>query len=137
VAAKNKTEPPLPAVLRSVLEAGPEDEQQTLDRILTAGIDQGWFLRASEDKLVIPSPAESQHLHRLAAKREAVRPTAQDPWATGSPPARAIPGTGSGWVVLTQRCDLIRSYRLEPLVEVARATLLDGSDSASSRTGCS
>jgi hypothetical protein len=117
-----------------VLEAGVEEERQTLDRILAAGIDQGWFLRAGEDELVIPSPAEAEHLHRLAAQREPVHPTAQDPWATGSPPVQAILGTGSGWVVLTQRCDLIRSYRLEPLVEVARATLLNGSPAAAAKS---
>jgi hypothetical protein len=134
VTPNDETEVSLPPALRAVLEAGVEEEQRTLDRILAAGIDQGWFLRAGEDELVIPSPAEAEHLHRLAAQREPVHPAEQDPWATRPPPAEAIPGTESGWVVLTQRCDLIRNYRLEPLVEVARATLLDGATAAAAKS---
>jgi hypothetical protein len=32
-----------------------------------------------------------------------------------------IDGDEPGWVVLTQRCDLVRAYQIEPLVELARA----------------
>jgi hypothetical protein len=82
---------------------------------------------------VDPSPLETGRFYDTLAQRDEVRLEVADPWATGAPPVQSISGLEPGWVVLTQRCDLVRSYATEPLVEMARAAPLAGMAAASAK----
>jgi len=92
-----------------------------LDRILVSGIDQGSFLRPSQHQLAVLDDERLERLLEEASSRPSCRPSIDDPFAGQELPVAAIDGDEPGWVVLTQRCDLIRDYRVEPLVELARA----------------
>jgi hypothetical protein len=123
----------LDPLLAAVTAATPAEEQRTLGSILESGLDQGWFLRPSDDLLLNPTPAELVRFYNVVSARDIVRPTCPDPWATSAPAARPIPGPQPGWVILTQRCDLIGAYANEPLVEFARATQVDGPAAATAK----
>jgi hypothetical protein len=92
-----------------------------LDRILASGVDQGSFLRPSQDQLVVLDDEGLGRLLEDVSTRRPCSPSIEDPFADRDRPAAAIDGDKPGWVVLTQRCDLIRAYQVEPLVELARA----------------
>ena len=131
-------DPPLdaPAVV-SLCDAAAEDEVAVLDAILTTGVDQGWFLRPDPADLIV-DPTVIDQIHDEAATRSPARPSKADPWATGGPPADPIPGDEPGWVVLTQRCDLVRAYAVEPLVELAPAFVItDANDARAARLNSS
>jgi hypothetical protein len=132
--AETATEDDLEPLLAAVLASSATEEQQTLHAILEAGVDQGWFLRPDGDVLVSPSPFDSDRFFELLRDREPVRLERPDPWAEGPPPAQQIAGDRPGWVALTQRCDIVRSYVAEPLVELARASRLDGDAAAAAKT---
>jgi hypothetical protein len=123
----------LDPLLAAVLAAASAEEQKTLVGILESGLDQGWFLRPSSDALVNPPAAKLTRFYDLVAARDAVRPTCADPWATSIPAAQPIPRREPGWVVLTQRCDLVSAYATEALVEVARATIVKGPAAAAAK----
>jgi hypothetical protein len=124
----------LDPLLAAVVTTDSAAEQDTLRCILEADLDQGWFLRPLAEELLNPSPAEMTRFYDALSERGGVSPDCDDPWAAGAPSARPIPGTDPGWVVLTQRCDLVRAFVTEPLVELARASRLQGSDAAAAKT---
>lgn len=121
-------------LLSAVLTTDPAAEQEMLRRVLEAGLDQGWFLRPPAGELLNPSPPEMVRFCDALSTRDAVSPGCADPWAVSAPAARPIPGREPGWVILTQRCDLVRAFVSEPLVELARAATLDGPAAAASKT---
>jgi hypothetical protein len=92
-----------------------------LDRILASGIDQGSYLRPARDQLAVLGDEALGRLHADVSGRPECGPAVDDPYPDKDPPSAAIDGDEPGWVVLMQRCDLIRDYRVEPLVELARA----------------
>jgi hypothetical protein len=91
-----------------------------LDRILVSGVDQGCFLRPPPDHLAVLDDEEMGRLLEDVSARSDCRPSLEDPFLDQDPPTAAMDGDEPGWVVLSQRCDLIRAYRVEPLVELAR-----------------
>lgn len=120
--------------LAAILASTSDQERDVLHHILRVGLDQGWFLRLDDHELLWPAPDEMRRLFDRLAGRDDVRLTEPDPWTSAAPPPAPISGTAPGWVVVTQRCDLIRSYRTEPVVELARATVLDGDAAAVAKT---
>jgi hypothetical protein len=99
-----------------------EDERTVLDRILASGVDQGCFVRPSPDQLAAVDHERLERLLDDVSTRPASCPSIDDPYTDHDPPSAGIDGDEPGWVVLTQRCDLIRAYQVEPLVELARVT---------------
>jgi len=120
--------------LAAVLACTEEQELEVLHEILRSGIDQGWFLRPSLDELLWPEPRQVEQFFDLLSGRPNVRLTEGDPWALTSPSVEPMPGEEPGWVVLTQRCDLVRPFRAEPVVEVARARRVEGTDATAAKT---
>lgn len=114
----------LPLALQELLACTGEDERVVLDKILTDGHDQGWVLCDSDDVVLSLTPAQAEILFARAAQREPVIPSQPDAWAEAHPTARPVPEGTSCWAVLTQRCDLVRSFTIEPVVEVARIVKL-------------
>lgn len=99
-------------------------EEAALNAILTTGYDQGCFLRPEAGDLIPNTPdATAAVLEALQARAIEVEATEADPFQNARPPAVAIPEMSPGYVVLTQGCDLIRSFRAEPFIELARVTL--------------
>jgi len=96
-------------------------EREVLDRILASGIDQGAFVRPPQHQLAVVADERLARLLRDVSARASCSPGVEDPFFDRDPPQGPIDGDEPGWVVLTQRCDLIRAYRIEPLVELARA----------------
>jgi hypothetical protein len=130
-----RTETALDPRLAAVAACGYDEERELLHEILRSGVDQGWFLRCDDELLVCPSPAAMERFLRTIAERPEAPLTEADPWAGGGPAAQPIKGDEPGWVMLTQRCDLIRALRVEPLVEVARAVHLKGDAVAAAKAG--
>lgn len=96
------------------------EERAVLNAVLSTGFDQGWLLRPKPGELLRDASVVDSVLEQIAGRPQA-RPDVEDPWRDGSPlPAKDL-GEEPGWVILTQRCDLIRGYTLEPLVELVRA----------------
>jgi hypothetical protein len=125
---------PLHPSLEELVASDRGDEQAVLRGILLAGVDQGWFCRPGLEHLLNPPPDQLERLLELTGARPDIDLTEADPWSEAGPPASTIQGEASGWVVLTQRCDLVRAYRREPLVEMARARLLtDPGDARTAR----
>lgn len=120
-AATFEGEDPLLGPLTASTEA---DERIILDRILASGVDQGCFLRPSLDQLAVVGDERLGRLLQDVSSRPACRPSISDPYADEDPPTSDIDGDEPGWVVLTQRCDLIRAYQVEPLVELARVAVV-------------
>jgi hypothetical protein len=116
--------PALDPRLQVIVDASEDDEVTCRHAILARGVDQGWLLRPEADELVVPDPVQTRLLYAALEGRTQPNLTEPDPWADGAPPVEPIDGDESGWVVLSQRCDLIRSYAAEPLVEVGHAQLL-------------
>ena len=97
-----------------------EQECITLNAILLSGIDQGWLLRLEFDQLVSDCAVIDAVLAAIA-DRDQAWPDQPDPWGHRLPAVPSDLGVDPAWVVLSQRCDLIRGYVLEPFVELARA----------------
>lgn len=131
----SRTETALDPRLAAVAACGYDEEREFLVEVLSSGVDQGWFLRCEDDSLLCPTPAEMGRFLDTMDKRPPVTLTAPDPWADGGPRAQPIDGDEPGWVVLTQRCDLVRALRVEPLVEVARAVRIEGDAVAAAKAG--
>jgi hypothetical protein len=121
--ADSDTEPLHPR-LEELLASGADEEQEVLHQILRSGVDQGCFCRPGDDDLLTPSHGELQRFLDAAEDRPDVALTEEDPWAVTELPTSGIEADEPGWVVLPQRCDLVRCYRREPLVEVARGRLI-------------
>lgn len=120
-------------LLRAVLTTDTAAEQNMLQCILEAGVDQGWFLRPPVEEILNPSPSEMSWFYDALSGRDAVKPGCADPWSKRTPSARLISGREPGYVILTQRCDLVRAFVAEPLVELAHAAPVDGSAAATAK----
>ncbi|MDW5595107.1 hypothetical protein VSS74_12210 [Conexibacter stalactiti] len=124
----------MPEQFDAILSAEATQELEVLHQILEEGIDQGWFFRANETELLIPSPSMQEEFCGLIGTREAVKLQNDDPWSENDPEVIPIEGEQAGWSVLTQRCDLLRSYCIEPLVEVARTYVVEGDAARAAKT---
>jgi len=102
-----------------------ETEIDLLSWILREGVDQGWFIRPAVNDLLLASEEALDRVLAAAANRfcqpEAVGP---DPFPDSVYEPREIPGGAPGYIVVTQRCDLVRPLRREPIVELARVRLI-------------
>lgn len=131
----SRTETALDPRLAAVAACGYDEERELLHEILSSGIDQGCFLRCDDEALLSPAPAEMERFLETMEKRPSIGLTEPDPWADGGPAAQPIGGDEPGYIVLTQRCDLVRALRVEPLVEVARAVRIQGDAVAAAKVG--
>jgi hypothetical protein len=103
-------------------------EQAALNSILTTGFDQGCFLRPDEGDLLPNLPAAtSAILEALEARDVKAKPSVDDPFQNRRPPSTSIPGEETGYVILTQGCDLIRAFEDEPFIELAHVSLCQDS----------
>lgn len=107
-------------LLEELLALDKEQEEKILNEILEKGFDQGCLIRPPTDAL-LSSPAECEALLAGLGDREKQEATAEDPFLDEEIPQDAITGDDPAYVVLTQRCDLVRGFRDEPVVELARA----------------
>lgn len=98
-----------------------EEEREVLNAILSAGLDEGWIVRPRPDQLITDSALVERVVDGLDGRPQAW-PDIEDPWRDGLPPPPRDLGDEPAWVVLSQRCDLIRGYALEPFVELARVS---------------
>jgi hypothetical protein len=95
-------------------------EVELLNAILVGGYDQGCFLRPGDAALLPLAPAVTTAVMTAMAERDIkAEPTADDPFEGTRLLTGEIVGDGPGFVVLTQRCDLVRGLMLEPFVELA------------------
>lgn len=124
----------LPAPLSALLECSADRERRVLDKILTDGHDQGWVLAGCDAAVLAPSPAQAAAFFKRAGERPPTKPTVADTWAETMPPAQPVPEERSIWAILTQRCDLVRSFAQEPLVEVAPVVELAHSEAVAAKT---
>lgn len=110
--------------LRELYELSEADEANLLEHIFTSGWDQGCLLQL-EDGEAVPdlSPQRIEALLEVVEGRARVHPEGggADPFEEQPLAAEAPPDDGSGLVLLSQRCDLIKPIAVEPLVEVAGA----------------
>ncbi len=109
---------------RGLLKVSAVEEADILDKILAQGIDQGWFIRPDTSHLVTATSEEFAAFLEGCAERPECKASMSDPWMTADPGTEAIHGEAPGYVVLTQRCDLIRGFDREPLVELAAVRLV-------------
>jgi hypothetical protein len=110
-------------LLEELLDLDNEQEEKILNKILEKGFDQGCLIRPPAEAL-LSSPAECEALLEGLESRDKQEATADDPFLDEDIPHKEIAGDQPAYVVLTQRCDLIRGFREEPVVELARATLV-------------
>jgi hypothetical protein len=117
-----------------------DDEVRLLDDIKTRGYDQGSFLRPAPDQLLpVSDPDVTDAIFKAVAGRPSCEAAAHDPFENVPVEAVPIPGTEPGYVVATQRCDLVRPLVTEPLVELLYTELwhekerIDGAKKLSSR----
>jgi hypothetical protein len=102
-----------------------EDEVRLLDDIVEGRYDQGCFLRPEPEELVPATDPDATHnVFAALEDREPVEAAASDPFATTPVPTTAIQGDDAGYVILTQRCDLVRPLVTEPFIELAYTELI-------------
>lgn len=111
--------------LQELAALSTDQERDVLNRILTRGYDQGCFLRPPAGSLLSVSTAALHTALEALSDRDGTEPSEADPFESEPVPAGAINGSGEGQVVLTQRCDLVRGFCDEPLIELARASLVE------------
>jgi hypothetical protein len=109
-----------------------QEERAVLNAILTDGVDQGWLVRPRADQLVKDTSMVDRVLLDIAA-RPHTGPDQDNPWRERMPPAPADLGQDPAYAVLSQRCDLIRGYALEPLIELAPARRVDDGEARQAR----
>lgn len=103
-----------------------EDEQALLTRLLQEGYDQGCFLRPKSDDMSAEDFSQVRHLIEALAERERpLRGEEEDPhpWGRDQEP---IEDDEPGFLILSQRCDLLAALALEPFVELAFVHRLTG-----------
>lgn len=107
--------------IERILALSEPDEVKLLDAILVRGYDQGCFLRPDAlDLLPASDPAATVAvLAALTARQLTPSPSAEDPFEDDALTAQTLAEDKSGFIVLTQRCDLVRSMAMEPFVELA------------------
>jgi hypothetical protein len=97
-----------------------QEERAVLNAILTGGVDQGWLVRPRADQLITDTTVVDRVLRDIAARPQ-TWPDQDNPWRERMPPPPGDLGPDPAYAVLSQRCDLIRGYVLEPLIELAPA----------------
>ncbi len=97
-----------------------DGEQSLLTRILEGGYDQGCFLRPNEGHLIPLHPGSARNAFECLAARETSR-RAYDSGIAEELRQGVIDGSEPGYVILTQRCDLLAALAVEPFVELAHA----------------
>ena len=113
----------LPCCLRELIDLASGEEQKLMHEIFTGGWDQGCLILDSAD---MRAPGLDPHtiaaLLQRVADRDAIHPArgALDPFED-EPLPQLVPNQDSGLLVLSQRCDIVKPLRSEPLVEVALA----------------
>lgn len=105
-------------LLAGLGELGEDAERQLLDFILREGFDQGCFIRPDPEDLIYGLPDMADRLGRLAA-RAPQEPRVEDPFERSALAETSIEGREPGFMILTQRCDLVRPICQEPCVELA------------------
>lgn len=123
-----QTDPELPDAFDELLSLDAQSEVDLLDQILTNGWDQGCLLEL-QDGLQPPalSPQSIRLLLRHLDSRDRRYPSdgTSDPFET-EPLPQGDPGDRKeGYLVLSQRCDLIKGIAAEPLVSVGHAFCCD------------
>jgi len=98
-----------------------EQEVALLDAILTGGYDQGCFLQPEPGDLLPAGDlaATDAVLNALDERQLAPSASAADPFEDDALVAAPVVDEDAGYVVLTQRCDLVRPLISEPFVELA------------------
>jgi hypothetical protein len=116
--------------IERILALGEDAEVKLLDAILTRGYDQGCFLRPDMlDLLPASDPtATDAVLAALAARQLAPSASAADPFEHDALAAQELGEVEPGFIVLTQRCDLVRSLAVEPFVELAAVEVVRDKD---------
>jgi hypothetical protein len=97
------------------------DEVELLDSILTGGYDQGCFVDPEPHDLLPAGDlaATDAVLAALEERQLAPSASAADPFQEEALAAVGVDDVNGGYVVLTQRCDLVRPLITEPFVELA------------------
>jgi hypothetical protein len=112
------------AYIRRLQQLDEAGEQELLNTVLSKGFDQGCFLRPQENSLVPLDPAEVERVFLVLRDRPLARAVGDDPFPSGLDVA-PVPGEEPGFVVLSQRCDLVSGFVAEPFVELARVLPID------------
>lgn len=114
----------LPCCLNELIGLAEEDERSLLEGIVSKGWDQGCLI-ADSAKLRPPglAPHTIDELLARVSDRRSVHPAGNitDPFEDEPGPQLIPDGEQAGLLVLSQRCDIIKPFCLEPLVEVALA----------------
>jgi hypothetical protein len=98
-----------------------DQESAILDSVLTKGIDQGWFFRVAESDLVSSSPGALDEILRAVLTRSGkARALVEDPYLDFNYPVGSISGDAPGFMIVSQKCDLLQTIRKEPMVELVR-----------------
>ena len=93
-----------------------------LSRIVKSGFDQGCFIRPTDGQLLdVTTQAEILDVH---SERGGQRYDVEDPYGLNPIDMAPVDGTDPGYVIISQRCDLVKCLRDEPFVELARATYI-------------
>jgi hypothetical protein len=111
--------------LRELYELSQAEEKVLLDHIFTSGWDQGCLVDLEGDAGPPDlSPERIEALLKVVEGRPRVHPEdgIADPFEEKPLAAEVPPEDGSGLVLLSQRCDLIKPIATEPLIEVAGAS---------------
>jgi hypothetical protein len=105
-----------------------DEERRLLEGILSGGYDQGCFLRPRAEDLLGFSPDHTEHVMAAAEQRAGCRAReSASPADTYS--YRPIDSTEPGFVIVSQRCDLLAALRDEPFVELVAARAVDAESS--------
>jgi hypothetical protein len=115
--------PELPCCLRDLVGLPAAEERELLGEIFSERWDQGCLICDSAD---LRAPGLDPHtiaaLLREVGDRDAVHPATGAAQGVGDDPLpQLVPDEDSGLLVLSQRCDIVKPLRIEPLVEVALA----------------
>lgn len=123
----------LPEALRELVDLDEQSEREILDRILRGGWDLGAVFSLVGDRTPPPlSPTCIWVLHEKLGSRPALYPDGPDPFEAEPPPRGHHPDASDAYIVLNQRCDLIKGIAKEPLVKVAPARPIADRDLAAS-----
>jgi hypothetical protein len=109
---------------------GEHDEVEVLDNILTGGYDQGCFLRPDELDMLPAGELTATDAVFAALDARQLRPQASmdDPFEHHALAAQALDEVAPGYVVITQRCDLVRPLVTEPFAELAAVEVVRDKD---------
>jgi hypothetical protein len=113
--------------------ASQEEELDVLCRILGGGIDQGCFLRPPPEHLIALTPEQQETLYAALEDRDQLHLPGIESVDGASPAEPPIVGDEPGWTILTQSCDLLRPYCMEPVVELAHTSLIEPDKAGAAR----